>query len=94
VVEANACGLPVVASRRPGLQDSVKDGVTGFLVPYGDVRAFADRAFEIVTDSALSKRMSGAAMEWARSLTWGRTGSEMLKIFLEEIDSGGSGARR
>ncbi len=94
VIEANACGLPVVASRRPGLQDSVKDGVTGYLVPYGDVRAFADRALELITDAELSKRMSGAATEWARSLTWGRTGSEMLKIFLEEIDSGGSDTRR
>jgi glycosyltransferase involved in cell wall biosynthesis len=94
VVEANACGLPVVASRRPGLQDSVKDGVTGFLVPYGDVRAFADRAVEIITDPALSKRMGGAAIDWARSLTWSRTGSEMLKIFLEEIDSAGGGAGR
>ena len=36
VIEANQCGLPVVASDRPGLRDSVQDGETGALVPYGD----------------------------------------------------------
>ena len=39
VVEANQCGVPVVASDRPGLRDSVRDGQTGLLVPYGEPRA-------------------------------------------------------
>jgi glycosyltransferase involved in cell wall biosynthesis len=91
VVEANACGVPVVASRRPGLQDSVKDGDTGFLVEYGDPRAFADKALELLTDENKRNRMSAAAVEWARSLTWDRTGSEMEAIFLDEIQAKGRG---
>ena len=87
VVEANACGVPVIASRRPGLQDSVKDGETGYLVDYGDWRAFAARAVELLTDAEKWGRMSAAAVEWARSFTWDRTGSEMKKIFLEEIEA-------
>ncbi len=43
VVEANQCGVPVIASDRPGLRDSVRDGQTGLLVPYGDPRAMAKR---------------------------------------------------
>ena len=53
VVEANACGLPVVASDRPGLRDSVRDGETGFLVPYGDAGAFASKSLAILGDRAL-----------------------------------------
>jgi glycosyltransferase involved in cell wall biosynthesis len=86
VVEANACGLPVIASRRPGLQDSVKDGETGCLVEYGDWRGFAGRAIELLTDSEKWGRMSAAAVEWARSFTWDRTGREMTRILLEEIE--------
>ncbi len=40
--EAQACGTPVVAFRRGGLGEVIMDGVTGFLVPPGDVGAAAD----------------------------------------------------
>ena len=81
VVEANACGVPVVGSDRPGLRDSIRDGETGFLVPYGDADAFAARALALLEDAELWSRMSGAAMEWARSLTWERTADEMERVF-------------
>jgi UDP-glucose:tetrahydrobiopterin glucosyltransferase len=40
--EAQACGTPVVAFRRGGLSEIIADGVTGFLVAPGDLRAAAD----------------------------------------------------
>jgi len=40
--EAQACGTPVVAFRRGGLGEVIADGVTGFLVPPGDLQAAAD----------------------------------------------------
>ena len=40
--EAQACGTPVVAFRRGALGEVIADGVTGFLVPPGDVRAAVD----------------------------------------------------
>jgi UDP-glucose:tetrahydrobiopterin glucosyltransferase len=39
--EAQACGTPVIAYRRGGLQEIVLDGVTGFLVAPGDIEAAA-----------------------------------------------------
>jgi len=87
VLEANACGLPVVASRRPGLMESVKDGRTGFLVEYGDIGGFAERAIELLTDQGKWEAMSRQGIEWARSLTWEQTGREMIDIFLDQIHS-------
>src|SRR5262249_8308362 len=57
VVESNACGTPVVASRSPGLVDSVRDGESGLLVPHGDARALADALLAILTDEELRQRL-------------------------------------
>jgi glycosyltransferase involved in cell wall biosynthesis len=84
VVEANACGVPVVGSDRPGLKDSILDGKTGFLVEYGDDAAFAARGLELLSDPELWKRMSAAGLEWAQTMTWERTADEMEQLFLRE----------
>jgi len=89
VVEANQCGLPVVASARPGLQDSVLDGETGFLVPYGDDRAFADKALALLRDPALLAAQSAAARAWAASFSWQRCCAESLDLFTEVARRGG-----
>jgi glycosyltransferase involved in cell wall biosynthesis len=51
VVEAMACGLPVVASATGGLADTVSDGETGYLVPPDQPGAFADRIQALATNS-------------------------------------------
>ena len=85
VVEANACGLPVIAADSPGLRDSVLDEKSGYLVTQDDDHAFAEKSLELLSDKERWSQMSAAAMEWAGTLTWERTADEMEKIFLEEI---------
>ena len=84
VVEANACGVPVVASNRPGLKDSVVDGETGFLVPYGDVKAFAEKSLMILKDHSLWSEMSRNALDRVKELTWQRCARE-TETFLEKV---------
>ena len=90
VVAANACGVPVVASDRPGLSDSVIDGETGFLVPYGDENAFADKALALIENDDLRRRMSAAALERVKELTWERCARE-AETLLSEVAGGGRG---
>jgi glycosyltransferase involved in cell wall biosynthesis len=80
VVEANACGTPVVASDSPGLRESVVDGRTGFLVPHGDVPALARRIDQLLSDEALYARMRAAAVEWGQGFTWERGAKETLAL--------------
>lgn len=42
IVEALACGVPAIAARAGGPLETVEEGVTGWLVPQGDVAALAD----------------------------------------------------
>jgi glycosyltransferase involved in cell wall biosynthesis len=43
VLEALALGTPVVATDTAGPTEVIKDGETGFLTPFGDAQALADR---------------------------------------------------
>ena len=70
VIEANACGVPVVASSSPGLVESVRDGETGLLVPHGDSRALASALVRLLTRREERLRMAGAARRWAASFDW------------------------
>ena len=82
MIEANGLGVPVVASDAPDLRDSVRDGETGFLVPHGDVAAFADRIGRLLEDDALSARMSEAAIRWARSFDWEHAADQFADALL------------
>jgi glycosyltransferase involved in cell wall biosynthesis len=62
-LEAMATGTPVVASRIGGLTDIVEDGVTGVLVPPGDVQALAAAMRRLVDDPALRGRMGERGRE-------------------------------
>jgi glycosyltransferase involved in cell wall biosynthesis len=65
-LEAMASGLPVVASATGGLPELVEDGVTGFLVPVGDVDALADRLRQLLEDEELRVQAGRAARERVR----------------------------
>ncbi len=61
VLEAMACGRPVVCARVGGMMDTVDDGVTGFLVPPGDPEALAEKLLMLAADSGLRAAMGAAA---------------------------------
>lgn len=61
LLQAQAAGVPVVASRAGGMPEAVQDAVTGFLVEPGDVPALADALRRLVDDRALRERMGAAA---------------------------------
>jgi glycosyltransferase involved in cell wall biosynthesis len=69
-VEAAACGTPAIASDSDGLRESVRDGVTGYLVPHGDVSALANRMLAVANDPGLVERLGRAARSFAEALSW------------------------
>jgi N-acetyl-alpha-D-glucosaminyl L-malate synthase BshA len=66
-LEAMACGVPPVATLAGGIPDLITHAVDGFLEPVGDVERQAKRLVELLTDSALHKRMAAAARSTAQS---------------------------
>lgn len=86
-MEAAACGTPTLASDVDGLRDSVRDGVTGFLVPHTDVDLWARRMIEILTDAGLRARLGAAAQAWAREFDWD-TQAEKMRAIVEDVAAG------
>lgn len=67
VIEAQALGRAVVASRTGGIPELVEDGVDGVLVPPGDAPALADAVARLLADPALRRRLGEAASERVRT---------------------------
>ena len=64
-MEAQSCGVPVVATRVAAVGEVVDDGGTGLLVPPEQPEAIADAVLELLGDDALRARMGAAGREAA-----------------------------
>jgi glycosyltransferase involved in cell wall biosynthesis len=60
VLEAMACGLPVIASRATSHPEQVVEGETGYLVDPGDGVAVAERISRLARDLALARALGSA----------------------------------
>ena len=60
VLEASACGVPVIATRCGGPEEIVDDGRTGFLIPIGDFRQCAFRMLDLCESPELASQMGAA----------------------------------
>jgi phosphatidyl-myo-inositol alpha-mannosyltransferase len=70
LIEAMAAGVPVVASRIPGYDEVVRDGVQGFLVPPGDPGVVAEAAARILDHPGLADTMREAGRASAARYDW------------------------
>jgi glycosyltransferase involved in cell wall biosynthesis len=95
-LEAAGCGTPTIASDSPGLRESVRDRVSGILVPHGDARALTAAMRSIATDRGLVERLGQGAMEFAAPFTWDRAADETeahLRSVVDAAAPGGPGTR-
>lgn len=86
ILEAMACGIPVVSTRSGGPDGVIADGKDGYLVGLDDAKAMADRLARLLSDEALNRRMGEAARETImRRYEAGVAGRAFLDIYDELI---------
>ncbi len=81
LMEAMACGKPVVASRVGGIPELVRDGVDGILVEPADVPALARAIVRLLMDKGLRKRMGRAGRDRVRGYSWDSTAEAVLRAY-------------
>jgi L-malate glycosyltransferase len=83
-LEAQACGLPVVASNVGGVPEAIMQGETGLLVPPADAGALAEAILSLVYDRRLRERMGQKGAEFVRrEFSWDDSVRMMDEVYCE-----------
>jgi len=83
-VEAQACGVPVIASNLPGVRTVVRDGETGILVPPKDVDALRAALAKVLGDQSLRSRLSAGALRHASErYNWDHHVDRLMETYQE-----------
>jgi glycosyltransferase involved in cell wall biosynthesis len=87
-IEANACGTAVLASRVPGLRDSVDEGRSGLLFEFGNIEQFAEMAAKMIGDEDFRRSLEMGGLRWAADFSWEKT-ARATEDILKRIVTGG-----
>lgn len=86
VMEASAEGTPAVAYDVPGLRDSVRHGITGWLVQPAESLATAlNSALRELSDPERQRAIEQQAMRWAANFSWDSSADRLASVLVTEM---------
>ncbi len=85
-LEAMACGTPVVASRVGGLAGTVRDGETGYLIPWRCPEPFAERIELLLGNEELRRAFGRTAREVVERFRWSNVAESVIGVYRELIE--------
>ncbi len=85
LIEAMACGLPVVGTDAGGIPELIENGRNGFVVPREDPAALAEAILRLAGDDPLRNRMGSASMEMSRRYSTERMARDTLAVYEEAL---------
>ena len=79
VVEAMACGTPVIASNSSSIPEAV--GEAGLLFDPNDVESLTNQMTAVLTDATLHSKLHQQGLEQAQRFSWERAGRETAAVY-------------
>jgi phosphatidylinositol alpha-mannosyltransferase len=87
LLEAMACGTPMVLADGPGFRSVVQDGCEGVMVPPRDPAAWADATIALLGDPARRAAMREAGLLTAARYAWPRVADQTLAVYEQVVRS-------
>lgn len=87
-IEAASRGLPVVASNLEGLNEAIKTGQNGYLVPWGQASGFKEKIEQLICSPKLREEISQKAKEYTREhYSWSVVARQYADLF-KQVQNG------
>ncbi|NLE77831.1 MAG: glycosyltransferase family 4 protein [Chloroflexi bacterium] len=88
LIEASACGLPVVTTAAGGIPYMVQDGLDALVAPVGDVGALAEAMERVLSDGDLAARLSAAGRRNAERCAWPAVRERLWAVYRRALGEG------
>jgi len=82
-IEAQASGVPVIASEVGGLKYLLEEGKTGLFLKERNTKEIADKIIFLLENEAVRDRMSLEAKKYARNYSWDSVANKLLEVYKE-----------
>jgi len=86
LIEAMACGVPVIASDIVGYNEVIENGVNGILCSPGDVKSLNEAIIHLLSSPALRKSLSTRAIMRAREFDWQVVTQKVVDVYKTVIN--------
>ncbi len=88
LLEAMACGTPVVAGDNPGYRQVIQHGINGMLVDPTNARAFAETLIQVLSRKELRRRLRTAGLATAKAHGWDRIAGRVEEVYRRVLSAG------
>ena len=86
ILEASACGRPVIGTVSGGIPEVINDGITGFLVPPNNKNALAEKILQLSKDKSLRVKLGQEGRKMVAAKFRGVNGATKLLEIIENLD--------
>jgi glycosyltransferase involved in cell wall biosynthesis len=85
ILEAMACGLPVVATRVGGIPDIIEDGANGYLVDTKNQEQIAEVLLKLLQNETLREEMSDNNRKEAEKYSWNTVAATLEGVYQKSL---------